>query len=335
MPMQKIQFRVPQSPVKEAKLTRLDQVLVENFSAQCRITLSRGQARKLIVAGAVYLNRKRVRIASKEVRPGAHIEVYADLASLRETAPTLVTKSEFHFSAADILFEDEGLIIVRKHAGIPTQPTLDDARANLYQGLKVFLRKREGKPDAYLGLQHRLDVETSGIVLFTKDPQCNSGVAGLFREHKIQKRYLALCSPSRPSAVQPGDSWTVRNHLGIVGKTGKKKKFGAVLSGGDPAETRFQCLGTSAGVYLIAALPITGRTHQIRVHLSELGLPILGDPFYAGEVGFSGQGLRVMLHAASLQFRHPQTSEDMLIQCPPPEDFLGVIEKTGIRAPLF
>ena len=214
----------------------------------------------------------------------------------------------FVFTADRILFEDDWLIVVNKPAGLPTQPTLDARRASVHSTLEAFLRQRDGGTP-YLGLHHRLDRDTSGLVLFTRDPRANKGTSALFAGKAVRKTYHALAV----GGASAPDAWEVENYLGEVGREGKASRFGAVRSGGDPARTSFRILERLPGALLIEASPHTGRTHQIRVHLAEGGHAILGDPFYGGpsQVRIRGGSAvaipRVMLHAAALEFVHPVT----------------------------
>jgi 23S rRNA pseudouridine1911/1915/1917 synthase len=333
MALKSLRFKIP----PELAGQRLDDALIALVGAGAA-PLSKGQARKLIVAGAVYLNRRRVRIASKPVIVGAELEAHVDFARIQTGA----SRSEAHrlgwkMGPDSILFEDEWLIAVQKPAGLPTQPTLDEARLNLYAALQKFLRERDSDPQAYVGLHHRLDRDTSGVVLFTKKKEANSGVSDLFAKHLAQKRYHALCTgPWIPGfrARDPGDVFTVRNFLKRL--PGKTSRFGSVRSGGDAAHTDFEVASRlSAECWEFRCWPRTGRTHQIRVHLSELGLPIIGDPAYAERFerqiqGASGARVlqrlkpRLMLHAQSLEFAHPLTAQKMFIESPLPEDFLAV-----------
>jgi RluA family pseudouridine synthase len=232
------------------------------------------------------------------------------------------------WTPARVLFEDEWLIAVDKPAGLPTQPTLDVSRPSVLSVLKDYLQKRDGH-EPYLGLHHRLDRDTSGVLLFTKNQKANAGVGALFAEKKAQKTYQALAVLGAGCA----EAWEVKNYTGIVGRMGKASKYGAVRSGGDPAQTVFRELERLPGVLLVEAKPLTGRTHQIRVHLSEGGHPILGDEFYGGPTSLrlgSGARLmfpRVMLHAAALEFCHPMTQAQHTIASPLPEDFTGCLEQ--------
>jgi RluA family pseudouridine synthase len=281
------------------------------------IVLSKGKVRKLIVAGAVYLNGGRVRIASKACRSGARIEVFLDPSKIKNENDRSIEKiKEWRLEADSIVFEDEWIIGVNKPAGLPTQPTLDEARANLYVILQKYLRSRDGN-DVYVGLHHRLDRDTSGVMVFTKKKEANSEIGRAFAEHLAQKTYLAIVTTPR---MLP-DSWQVDNYL--ARDQGKAGKMISVRSGGDRAITDFRTIRQVPGYALVEASPRTGRMHQIRVHLSSGGTPIVGDPFYGGVVKTVGGQVieRVMLHAVSLTFPHPVTKLETSFTAPPPPDF--------------
>ena len=285
------------------------------LSADLGRVVSKGKARKLIVAGAVYLNGNRVRIASKSILPRAKIEVYLDEAKLLDSDGK-AADLPFVMTAESILFEDDDLICVNKPPGLPTQPTLDEARANLFHSLKRFLSERSST-DAYVGLHHRLDRDTSGVILFTKRKEANFGVAELFKNHEIQKTYLALSSLK--SGRAPQEKWRVKNFLGK--STGKRNTYQSVRSGGDPAITDFKRIWSDSRLALIEAMPLTGRTHQIRIHLSEDGFPILGDATYGG-IRAEFEVPRLLLHARRLTFKHPISNKELAVESPIPEDFL-------------
>ena len=236
----------------------------------------------------------------------------------------------FAWTAERILFEDEWLIVVDKPAGLPTQPTLDAERSSVFGALQTFLAQRDGA-EAYLGLHHRLDRDTSGVLLFTRDRRANAGATALFADKTAQKTYLALAAGGPAGGP---DSWSVENTLGVVGRVGKASKFGAVRSGGDPAQTSFRRCERLPGAWLVEAQPHTGRTHQIRVHLAEGGHPIFGDGLYGGPMqlrpasGAAQTVPRVLLHAARLQFPHPVSGGTVDVRSELPADFaacLGVL----------
>lgn len=213
-----------------------------------------------------------------------------------------------------ILFEDEWFLVAEKPAGLPSQPTVDKRRPDFFTLLKKQLRSERGE-GFYLGLHHRLDRDTSGLMIFTKKKEANEPLAELFKKHRIQKTYVCLTAPKRCP-----NSWEVQNHLAeIRDPVLKKMKMKSVRSGGDKAHTLFRKLQIFKKGLMIEAQPRTGRMHQIRVHLSEYGLGIFGDDLYPSPT--QPPAPRLMLHAFSLEFNHPFTQQDVRIECAPPEDF--------------
>lgn len=314
-----------------ARGRRLDQVLAEWLPEASGQPLSKAKVRKLIVAGAVYLNGKRIRIASKELLPNAILDVYLDLEKLvSDTGPS--RDRPFHMTAASILYEDEDLIAVNKPPGLATQPTVDEARQNLFALVKRFLAERGGGAAApYLGLHHRLDRDTSGVILFTKTRGVNAAVAALFSEHRASKVYQAIVGLGRGAPLpQAGEAWSVKNYLGRDRQAGKRARTTAVRSGGDFAHTDFTMIACHPPYAWVEARPRTGRTHQIRVHLSEGGTPIVGDATYGGEREVAP---RLMLHAASLTFPHPIHQTVLTVQSPLPEDFTQCLRKLHLEKP--
>jgi 23S rRNA pseudouridine955/2504/2580 synthase len=310
---------------------RLDHFLGEALPKALGREVSSGQVRKLIEGGTVSLNGRSERTVSRALPAGARIEVVVDVDRFGKTGSKLASHPEprrSEWTAEQILFEDEWLIVVNKPAGLPSQPTLDESRANVVGLLKDFLQKRDGGTP-YLGQHHRLDRDTSGVLLFTKNPAANAGVTALFASRALQKTYQTLCLGGSSCP----DAWEVDNFLGVVSRAGKASKFGAVRSGGDPAHTSFKVLERFPGVLLVEARPQTGRTHQIRVHLADTGLPILGDLFYGGSTdkklvsGFNLHFSRVMLHAAALAFTHPVTNAPLAICSPLPADFVAGLKE--------
>jgi RluA family pseudouridine synthase len=306
---------------KEHEGRRIDAVLFEWLPSEVGQEVSKGKVRKLIMAGAVYLNGKRIRIASKALLQGSTLDAFVDLERLK--ANQTARDQAFTMDASRILFEDKWLIAVDKPPGLPTQPTLDDSRDNLFASLKRFLAERDQNPNAYVGLHHRLDRDTSGVVLFTKLQEANAATGALFVEHRIRKVYHALAQ--RPG-IRPGNmtqEWKVSNFLRRA--EGKRTRFRSVRAGGDRAETEFAVLGDFVFGVWVEARPVTGRTHQIRVHLSEGGMPIIGDELYGASTrepnGSPVRVKRAMLHAKELRFTHPMTANEMKIESPLPADF--------------
>ncbi len=201
----------------------------------------------------------------------------------------------FSLEPTDVSHDADGLLVVRKPPGLPVHATLDPARPHLAGAVEAFVRARGG---AETTLHHRLDVDTSGLVLFATDPSLNAAISELFASHTLDKRYRAIV---RPRSSAPPAQWTVENFLGRD-KRHKSARYTAVRSGGKKAITAFEVLQRrDDGTVLVEARPVTGRTHQIRVHCAEAGWPIVGDRFYG-----DGEAPRLMLHAWRLCFEHPR-----------------------------
>ncbi len=254
--------------------------------------LSRSAARKLIESGAVYLNKKRCLMNGKVLRPGDKVRVMEPSGAGAETEK----KQEFRFTPERILFEDQDLIVVNKPPGLPTHETIDSTRHHLVRSLQLFLGERDKilPQRVYLGIHHRLDVNTSGVILFTKRKEANAAPAQAFQNRTVQKTYLALSLGELPEPI------VIKSFLAESRQN--KRVVCSVKSGGKYAETGVRALDTrliqARKVSLLEATPKTGRTHQIRVHLAENHLPILGDETYG--VRFPGIQ-RVMLHAWKLE----------------------------------
>ena len=199
-----------------------------------------------------------------------------------------------------ILFEDEHLLVANKPAGVNTHAP------SLYagEGLYDWLRHREPRWAA-LAIIHRLDKDTSGVMVFSKSTLANRSLTAQFAGREVRKKYLLLTDrkPDRSEFV-------AASHLKRVGD---KYVSTGPRAGGQPAETRFCVLAAPAppGTRFIQAEPLTGRTHQIRVHAADHGCPVLGDVLYGGTAA-----PRVCLHAAEIAFAHPATGAQVSFQAP-------------------
>lgn len=201
-----------------------------------------------------------------------------------------------------IVHEDEHLLVVNKPAGWSTHAPGPYAGEGIYDWL------RHRKPEwAHLAIIHRLDKETSGVMVFAKTTLANRSLTAQFSGREVRKRYLFLTD--RPAPRKP---ITVRSALVRAGEryVSRPPHAGAAL-----AETRFESLGAKERGTLIAAEPVTGRTHQIRVHAADQGFPVLGDTAYGGS-----PAPRVFLHSASLTLRHPADGATRTFEAAPDFD---------------
>jgi 23S rRNA pseudouridine1911/1915/1917 synthase len=319
-------------PIKKVRLRatspkRLDDALLEGLPEALGRAVSKAKVRKLIMAGAVYLNGRPVRVASKALFAGATIEAAIDVGKFFEDATSRDRK--FELTVDRILYEDEDLIVIDKPPGIPAQPTLDEGRDNLFAAVGRFLSRRGRVAKPYVGVHQRLDRDTSGVVLFTKTQRLNAAVAEIFSQRRGVKIYQALTVPPSSSRRKLQKEWTIRNYLGKISSKGKRARYGAVAPPGDLAETSFRLIAEHPRGLHIEAIPKTGRTHQIRVHLSECGLPILGDDLYCPDdhPGCAEIAPRLMLHAARLIFPHPITTREISVESPLPTDFVQCLRR--------
>ncbi len=279
---------------------RLDHFVFAWLKQKKKLT-SKSQVRRLIIAGAVCLNQKCCRIASKPLKHKTKVTVHIDKNKL------ILPKKKINFDLNWIVFEDSTLLVLNKPCGLPTQPTVDRSRDNLFQLAKNYLKSKNS--DTYLALHHRLDAGTSGLILFCKEKESNISISNQFQNHEVKKKYLALCEGSQA----PKHSWEIKNFLGDGRRLKKKKRYKSVLSNGKKAITKFKFSKKLKHSWLIEAFPKTGRSHQIRVHLSEIGYPIVGDDLY----GSKTKNTRLHLQAIELSLIHPKTLKRVFFKVSP------------------
>ncbi len=234
-----------------------------------------------------------------------------------------------------ILHLDHHVVVVNKPSGVVTVPfgdeTKEEARATLDALVReVLAKKAEAKGAARgrapLGIVHRLDKETSGVLVFARTLEAKQSLSQQFREHTPTRRYFALVH-GIVTGKRTIESYLIENRGdGLRGssKGGRRE--------GQRAVTHIEALEPLRGATLIACVLETGRTHQIRIHLSEEGHPVIGDPVYIRH--YKGEKIaapRTMLHAAELGFEHPVTGETLTFSAPPPPDFIAVHRSLTLR----
>jgi 23S rRNA pseudouridine1911/1915/1917 synthase len=284
----------------EDEALRLDRAL-----SHCITGLSREAARKYIQIGGVWVNGKRTQIQSRKVKPGDEIVLHISRAGCR---------TYYEINPRQILYKDSALLFYRKEPGIPTQPVPSDSYNNLYAALMRYLKAEDETP--YLGLHHRLDMDTSGVILFTRSTAINKNIHEQFRNQLVKKSYLALVAGTAAFNAETVTTYISRQNGKYVCASGGPGKI---------AVTRFTTLEQDRDISLIRAEPQTGRTHQIRLQLTFLGHSILGDALYgAGPTEECG---RTMLHAESLSIIHPALQKELCITADLFEDMQRVIMK--------
>ncbi|WP_419161191.1 RluA family pseudouridine synthase [Candidatus Palauibacter sp.] len=303
--------------VEEAVSDRLDRLLSE------RLALSRTRAARLIADGRVTVND---RVTRKRYLPraGDRIEV--------ELPPATPTRLEPEAIPVRIRYEDEHLAVVEKPAGLVVHPAPGHPRGTLVNALLFHLgRLSDIGGDRRPGIVHRLDRDTSGLMVVAKRDEAYRGLSAGLRRREIERGYLAAAwghlQEERFTVDRP------------IGRDRQHRKRMAIREDGRPAITHFKRLERWNAADLVAVRLGTGRTHQVRVHLRSVGHPVVADPVYAAgwERGFGGAGGRwaeafgrragrLFLHAAKLAFSHPVTGERLSFSSSLPSPLLEAVE---------
>jgi 23S rRNA pseudouridine1911/1915/1917 synthase len=262
--------------------------------------ISRGEARRALDAGGVFLDGRRCKVAGRLLRAGQRVVVNLAEGGRPVSPPAPLER-------ARLLYADADLAAIDKPAGVPAQPTLTTDRGTLPELAGDLLGGR-------VMLVHRLDRETSGVTVLARTAAAATALAEAFRAGAPAKTYLALCAraPSPPEGRVDAP----------LGKDPARAGLRRVDARGDPAATRYRTLRTAPLACLVEAAPETGRTHQIRVHLAHMGAPLLGDTRYGGPRRVGDVAIpRVMLHALRLELLHPGTGRRIVFEAQAPDDF--------------
>jgi 23S rRNA pseudouridine1911/1915/1917 synthase len=277
-------------------------------------------ARRQIETGKIALSGVQVTDPTRTARVGAVVTRHPNAAS-----PKAARLAEFGDEL--IAYLDPAVVVVRKPAGISTVPFGDEEPAERERTLDAIVRDVLAKRDhirgrAPLGVVQRLDKATSGLIVFARTFAAKKHLGQQLREHTMRRVYLAIAHGDVPKR-------THRSYL--VADRGNGLR-GSLRDGdrreGQLAVTHVEPIEKLRGATLIACRLETGRTHQIRIHLSESGHPIVGEPVYVRGLSMPLlEAPRLMLHATELGFEHPQTGELKVFTQPPPEDFQSVLER--------
>ncbi len=304
------------------------------YLSQCNLGLSRSQIQKLIREGNVQIVNKGVK-PNFVLRGGEKITI-----TIPENEPFRLVPEQMPL---DIIFEDEWLIVVNKPAGIVTHPARGNFEHTLLHG--IIEHTKVISPvggDLRPGVVHRLDKDTSGLIVFAKTALAHNALAHLLAERKISRRYLCF-------------AWghLRETHVDIdlpLGIHPKNRLLRAVVPNAQTARTEFFVRASFDFCDFLEAQLHTGRTHQIRVHLAHISHPVMGDADYGGsEERLSGVApqhrllarkilaatTRQLLHAYRMELEHPMTHEKITLLAPLPRDFLMVFETLGFDANVF
>lgn len=284
---------------------RIDRYLARKLKK----SFSRSQLKKMIEEGLVTVGGKQVP-AHYSVKPGAKIQVQ----------PPVVKESAMAAQdiPLDIIYEDQELLLLNKPPGMVVHPAPGNADQTLVNALLYHVKKLSnvGGP-IRPGIVHRLDKDTSGIMLVAKNDRAHAFLAEQFKDQSIERIYRVIVQ-----GVVQYDEGLCEEPVGRAFLN--RKKVVIKPSGGKEAETYFKVLKRFKDATLLELHLHTGRTHQIRVHMRHMGHPVLGDAFYGIKSLLIG---RQCVHAFSLGFVHPRTKKQMHFECPLPPDIESVLSK--------
>lgn len=284
---------------------------LDRFLARRLPQFSRSALQRLIDAGQVTVNHAPAK-ASYRVEADDLVEV----ALPEPVAPPPVAQP----MPLPVVYEDEALAVIDKPAGLVVHPAHGHAAGTLWNGLMARYPELASWPkeEGWPGLVHRLDRDTSGLLVVARNPQARDALRAQFKVSQVRKVYLALVI-GRPEHDQ------ARIDAPIARDPHDRKRM-AVVEGGRAAITDYRVRERLGNYTLLEVRPLTGRTHQIRVHLAAIGHPVAGDRVYGPE----RQKLdlrRLFLHAAELTFRHPVTGQEMTFRAPLPEELESVLRQ--------
>ncbi len=288
---------------KEHETTRLDSFLARHYGGY-----SRTYFQNIIEKGLVLVNGRPIKKREKP-KVGDEIEICFVLAPELSLEPQNIP--------LEVLFEDEHLIVVNKPAGMVVHPAPGHPKDTFVNAL-LFHCKNLPADDLRPGIVHRLDKDTSGALIAAKTTECHRLLIEMFSKREIEKTYLAVCMGN------PGD---MTISAPIARHATDRKKMCVSEERGKEAVSVCTTLYTKEGLSVVEVKLITGRTHQIRVHLQHRGTPVLGDPVYGSASSNQKYGLmRQMLHAKEVCFEHPITKNRMRFNCPLPLDMKQLVQ---------
>jgi 23S rRNA pseudouridine1911/1915/1917 synthase len=319
---------------------RLDVFVAAELGAE----FSRSQASRMIRAGLVRLNGAVAR-AADAVRAGDTVEIQNPPGAAAPSGHTGAVANPLANASADapaieVLYADDEIVVVNKPAGMTVHPAPGHPGGTLVDALLARFPEMAAmaEPGGVMrpGIVHRLDKDTSGVMVVARTPFARMELARQFKERTVSKIYLAvvrgLVARERLSIARPiGRHPVERKRMSVSSRHGREAVSEVCVLARMPA--------AGADATLLGVRPLTGRTHQIRVHLASIGHPCLGDPLYGGrrvkpaDATFSQATTsfeRQALHAMALRVRHPRTAAALEFVAPPPEDLAGFLATRGV-----
>ena len=284
---------------------RLDKSISEKNSELSRVAIQR-----MIEEGKILVNDKKVK-ASYKVQKGDKIIIGEE--EIKEA------KLEAEDIPLDIIYEDKDIIVVNKQKGLVVHPGNGNWDGTLVNAIMAHCKDLSGiGGEIRPGIVHRIDKDTSGLLIIAKNDKAHINVSEQIKNHQVKKTYIALVR-----GIFKENEATI--NMPIARSTKDRTKM-AVNRNGKEAITHFKVLERFSDCTLLEVNIETGRTHQIRVHMAEIGRPLIGDIVYSnGKNRFNVQGQ--MLHSYKLEFKHPSTGKTMSLTAPLPEYFENVLQE--------
>jgi len=288
---------------------------LDSFLAAAQPELTRAAAAKLIEGGGVLVDG---RVVSKSYKLTGRETVAL---SLPEPEPIDATPQNIPL---DVVYEDEDVIVVNKPSGLVVHPAPGHPDGTLVNALLYHCAGSLSGIGGALrpGIVHRIDRDTSGLIIAAKNDAAHQGLAAQLKDHSLARTYEAIVVGNLREDAGTVDA--------PIDRDKRDRKRMAVVSGGREAVTHWEVVARYPGYTHVRCHLETGRTHQIRVHMAYLGHPILGDTVYGAKKsvpGLTGQ----CLHAVGLRFRHPRTGQLVELSCPLPEEFVRMLQKLNSR----
>lgn len=274
--------------------------------------LSRSRISALIQAGALHVNGSMELKPSFKVEGGQSIELQVPQARAVDIIPQNIP--------IDILYQDEDIVIVNKPCGMVVHPAAGNEDKTLVNALMYHVRDLSGiGGEMRPGIVHRLDKDTSGLILIAKNDKAHVALSEQFKARNMEKHYRAVAYGNFGEEHGLIDAPIARHPI-------DRKKM-AIVADGKPSQTEWTVISRLKSATYLDVHLLTGRTHQIRVHMHSMGHPLLGDRIYAPNIKTSVHIPRLMLHAYSLAFTHPTTGKRMSMTAPLPKEYIATLEK--------
>jgi len=292
---------------------RLDLIVSE------KLNISRAKAQELIERGDVKVNNS-LKQKSYKLKAEDFVEIFEDSLKINGETEKLIPQN----IPIEVLYTDNYLVLVSKPAGMVVYPCIGHKEGTLLNALAYHFKKLAtvGAP-LRPGVVHRLDKDTSGVIVIAIDDRAYYGLVEMFKKRQVKKEYLAIVYGELKG------SGTITLPIGRAENNRKKMSTNAKRA--KEAITKWQVLENFKNYTLVKVKIITGRTHQIRVHFSAIGHPLLGDRTYGRKTHIEKENKKIsvprqMLHAWRIEFKHPVTGEDMKFESALPQDMRNIME---------